>query len=67
MRIPIALLVFIGLISPCFGQENELISKKLTVALEQIYKQNHIIGFSVAIVNQHGTLYKNGFDAITVQ
>ncbi len=44
-----------------FGQTDDLISKKLTEDLEQIYSQGHINGFSVAIVNQKGTLFEKGF------
>ncbi len=39
-----------------YAQINDSISKKLTKDLEQVYSRGHINGFSVAIVNQDGTL-----------
>ena len=44
-----------------YGQVKESLSKSLTVELEQIYSRGQINGFSVAIVNQNGTLYSKGF------
>ncbi|WP_062055486.1 serine hydrolase domain-containing protein [Aquimarina longa] len=43
-----------------YSQTNDSITKKLTKELEQIYSQDHINGFSVAIVNQGGILFKKG-------
>ena len=43
-----------------YGQANDSISNKLTENLEQIYSQGYITGFSVAIVNQNGTLFEKG-------
>ena len=40
-----------------YGQTNDSISKQL----EQIAGDGPIVGFSVAIVNEEGTLYENGF------
>ena len=44
-----------------YGQTNDSIQQKLTEDLEQIYLQNHITGFSVALVNQNEALYTKGF------
>ncbi|WP_247656537.1 serine hydrolase domain-containing protein [Maribacter sp. MMG018] len=53
------------LFSLCMGntyaQENDSISNKLTKELEQISTNGPLVGFSVAIVNEDGTLYENGF------
>lgn len=53
------------LFSICMGntydQENDSISNKLTKELEQISANGTLVGFSVAIVNEDGTLYENGF------
>lgn len=66
----ITLIVFVGMLFSCTLnsrkektslQENQVLSDSLTVALSKIYKQGHIIGFSVAIVNEDKTLYQNGF------
>jgi len=53
------LLVFIPLVS--FGQSSSSINEQLTQDLLSIYAQNHIVGFSVAIVNQDKILYTKGF------
>ncbi len=50
--------IFIGRI---YGQTNKSISIKLSKGLEKIYERKYINGFSVAIVNQDGILYKKGF------
>jgi CubicO group peptidase (beta-lactamase class C family) len=41
--------------------DNTIIKDSLTRELKRIYKQGYINGFSVAIVNQNGTLYEKGF------
>lgn len=41
-----------------FGQTN---AKKLTLKLNSLYKKSNFPGFAVAIVNQNGVLYENGF------
>ena len=53
------LLVFIPLVS--FGQSSSSINEQLTQDLFSIYAKNHIVGFSVAIVNQDKILYTKGF------
>ena len=53
------LLLFIPFVS--FGQSSSSINEQLTQDLLSIYAQNHIVGFSVAIVNQDKILYTKGF------
>tara|TARA_R110002051_G_scaffold324635_1_gene422821 strand:- start:13738 stop:14943 length:1206 start_codon:yes stop_codon:yes gene_type:complete len=43
------------------AQTNDSISKKLTSELQQISANGNLVGFSVAIVNEDGTLYEDGF------
>ncbi|MGB2503198.1 MAG: serine hydrolase, partial [Flavobacteriaceae bacterium] len=57
----IALILSSGLFHKTFAQTNDSISKLLIKDLENIYSQNQIIGFSVAIVNQNGSLFEKGF------
>lgn len=57
----IALILSSGLFHKIFAQTNDSISKLLIKDLENIYSQNQIIGFSVAIVNQNGSLFEKGF------
>jgi len=59
MKKLILLLLFIPLVS--FGQSSSSINEQLTQDLLSIYAQNHIVGFSVAIVNQDKILYTKGF------
>jgi len=61
MKKLIVLIILNGLFYQTYGQTNDSISKLLIRDLEQIYTQNHINGFSVAIVDQNGTLFENGF------
>ncbi len=42
-------------------QESQAILDSLTTELNEIYEQGHINGLSVAIVNEHKTIYQNGF------
>jgi CubicO group peptidase (beta-lactamase class C family) len=49
------------LVSSMYCQTNDSIAIKLTEELEKIYAREYINGFSVAIVNQDGTLYEKGF------
>lgn len=44
-----------------FTQTDDSVANELTEELEQIYKQGHINGFSVAIVNSDATLFTKGF------
>lgn len=44
-----------------YGQTTTSIGEQLTEDLQHIYSQNHIVGFSVAIVNQERILYSKGF------
>jgi CubicO group peptidase (beta-lactamase class C family) len=66
----ITLILLIGILFSCnlksrkeksSLQENQVLSDSLTIELNNIYKQGHINGFSVSIVNEHKTLYQNGF------
>jgi len=66
----ITLIVFIGMLFSCHIksikektslQESQVLSDSLTIELSKIYKQGHINGLSVSIVNEHKTLYQNGF------
>ena len=57
----IVVIILNGLFYQTYGRTNDSISKLLISDLEQIYTQNHINGFSVAIVNQNGTLFESGF------
>jgi CubicO group peptidase (beta-lactamase class C family) len=59
MKKLILLLLFVPLVS--FGQSSSSINEQLTQDLLSIYAQNHIVGFSVAIVNQDKILYTKGF------
>jgi len=61
MRELIVLILLNVLLYQSYGQTNDLIAKKLTSDLEQIHSQNHIVGFSVAVYNDKGTLYEKGF------
>lgn len=66
MRISVKTLITIliiskGLFNPSYAQTNDSISKLLVNDLKQIFSQNNINGFSVAIVNQNGTLFESGF------
>lgn len=60
MRKLIVLILLNVLLYPSYGQPNDSIIKKLNEELEQIYSQDHINGFSVAIVNQDGILFERG-------
>jgi CubicO group peptidase (beta-lactamase class C family) len=47
--------------------DNKIVSDSLTKELVEIYKQGYINGFSVAIVNQSGTLYQKGIGYADVE
>ena len=49
------------LVSSMYCQTNDSILRKLTEELENICSREYINGFSVAIVNQDGTLYEGYF------
>ena len=49
------------LVGTTYAQTNDSITKNLTEELEQIVTAKPIVGFSVAIVNEEGTRYENGF------
>lgn len=53
--------ILITLVDSLYSQTNDSIYIKLTQELESIYSRGYINGFSVAIVNQEGTLYAKGF------
>lgn len=57
----IVVIISNGLFYKSYAQANDSISKLLISDLEQIYNQNQINGFSIAIVNQNGTLFESGF------
>lgn len=61
MRKLYILIIFNALLCQSYGQINNSISQELTKNLKQIYTQDQIVGFSVAIVNQDGILYEKGF------
>ena len=61
MRKIIFLIILNGLFYQNYAQTNDAITNRLTKDLEEIYSQGHIIGFSVAIVNQEGILFNKGF------
>ena len=43
------------------GINNNPIADSLTKDLNDVYKSGRLTGFSVAIVNENGTVYKRGF------
>lgn len=61
MKKSIVLIVLNVLLYQSYGQANDSAIKKLTTDLEQIQTQNHLVGFSVAIVNHTGVLFEKGF------
>ncbi len=61
MRKLIVLILLNISFSQSYGQTNDSLFKNLSEDLEKIYGRDHIIGFSVSIVNQNGALYKKGF------
>jgi len=65
----ITLILLVGILFSCQekpntkklnSNENNVIKDSLTDELNEIYKQGHINGFSVTIVNQNKTLYQKG-------
>lgn len=58
-------LLFVLLLSlalnPIYAQYTDTISDQLTQELKQIYSKGYINGFSVAIVNEDGSIYEKGF------
>ncbi|MDO5978680.1 serine hydrolase domain-containing protein [Flavivirga spongiicola] len=60
MKNLIIILILNILVSSVYCQTNDSISGKLTTELEKICSRGYINGFSVAIVNQDGILYKKG-------
>lgn len=49
------------------SNENQIVIKSLTAELDSIQKNGDIIGFSVAIADQNGILYENGFGFSNVE
>jgi CubicO group peptidase (beta-lactamase class C family) len=49
------------------SDENQIVLKSLTAELDSIQKSGDIIGFSVAIVDQNGVLYENGFGLSNIE
>lgn len=45
----------------CYSQKNDSLKLELTNNLEALAKENLLVGFSVAIYNDSGTLYEKGF------
>ncbi|MGC1515698.1 MAG: serine hydrolase domain-containing protein, partial [Maribacter sp.] len=50
-----------AVLTSTYAQEKDAPANTLTKKLDSIRQQGHINGFSVAIVNQNGTLYTHGF------
>ena len=46
---------------PCLAQTNDSIADALTRDLDVLASENLMVGFSVALYNQEGTLYERGF------
>lgn len=64
MKLKIILILLSALFYSCEKtktSDNDATSDSLTVAIDSIAKQGHFNGFSVAIVNEKGTLYQKGF------
>lgn len=61
MRKIILLIILHGLFYQNYAQTDDAITNKLIKDLREIYSQGHIVGFSVAIVNQEGILFNKGF------
>ena len=55
------LILFTLFVGTTYAQTNDSISNKLTNELNKIATDGSLVGFSVAIVNEEGTLYENGF------
>ena len=53
--------LFILATAPCLAQINDSISHALTRDLEALASKSLIVGFSVALYNEEGTLYERGF------
>ena len=49
------------------SDENQIVIKSLTAELDSVQKSGDIIGFSVAIVDQNGVLYENGFGLSNIE
>jgi len=43
------------------AQSNSTITQELTKDLEALVQEDHLVGFSVALYNEEGTLYEKGF------
>tara|TARA_R110000764_G_scaffold169532_2_gene256699 strand:- start:164 stop:397 length:234 start_codon:yes stop_codon:yes gene_type:complete len=54
-------ILFAMLVGTTYTQTNSTISQQLTAELQTIASNGPIVGFSVAVVNEEGTLYENGF------
>ena len=61
-------LFLVAIIGACQSPKKEVVEEKtspesdsLTADLQEIYQQGFINGFSVAVVNESGTIYQNGF------
>ena len=61
MRKIILLILLNGLFYQNYAQTDDAITNRLIKDLGEIYSQGHIVGFSVAIVNQEGILFNKGF------
>jgi CubicO group peptidase (beta-lactamase class C family) len=58
----ISMLIFITmLVATTYAQTNNTNTEQLTTELQTIATNGPIVGFSVAVVNEDGTLYENGF------
>lgn len=61
MKKYILILLFIANAILCYSQKNDSLTLELTKDMEGFVKENSLVGFSVAIYNDEGTLYKKGF------
>ncbi len=67
-NVTLYLLILLGLLGSCHNNKtnnspfdkNVSVRDSLTIELLEIYKQGHINGFGVTIVNEYGTLYEKG-------
>ncbi|MDO6471750.1 serine hydrolase [Maribacter sp. 1_MG-2023] len=54
-------ILFAMLVGTTYAQTYDSIAEQLTSELKKISTDGSLVGFSVAIVNEEGTLYENGF------
>ena len=64
-KISVGLLFLIATL-PCLAQTNDSISDALTRELQALASENLMVGFSVALYNQEGTLYAVSYTHLTL-